>query len=211
MVKLFNTYIKNNLGLINLFGKVSGRVLFLLLTSFFAYKLSFKTFAAFAIFWTALRMLTFFSANNLYIICFNEVRESLLNKKKWPVIVSANIVVTFIIFGLISTLISFLIFKNLTITFLVLPTLFFFVIIRDISEFSKSDNSVYLSIFIEDFLFYVLFFITGIISIYLFDSLEGIVLALFLSTLITAIIALILFKRKFKLSIKKYSFNLNDF
>ena len=92
-----------------------------------------------------------------------------------------------------------------------LPTLFFFVIIRDISEFSKSDNSVYLSIFIEDFLFYVLFFITGIISIYLFDSLEGIVLALFLSTLITAIIALILFKRKFKLSIKKYSFNLNDF
>ena len=93
MVKLFNTYIKNNLGLINLFGKVSGRVLFLLLTSFFAYKLSFKTFAAFAIFWTALRMLTFFSANNLYIICFNEVRESLLNKKEWPVIVSANIVV----------------------------------------------------------------------------------------------------------------------
>ncbi len=211
MVKLFNTYIKNNLGLINLFGKVSGRVLFLLLTSFFAYKLSFKTFAAFAIFWTALRMLTFFSANNLYIICFNEVRESLLNKKEWPVIVSANIVVTFIIFGLISTLISFLIFKNLTITFLVLPTLFFFVIIRDVSEFSKSDNSVYLSIFIEDFLFYVLFFITGIISIYLFDSLEGIVLALFLSTLITAIIALIIFKRKFKLSIKKYSFNLNDF
>lgn len=211
MVKLFNTYIKNNLGLINLFGKVSGRVLFLLLTSFFAYKLSFKTFAAFAIFWTALRMLTFFSANNLYIICFNEVRESLLNKMEWPVIVSANIVVTFIIFGLISTLISFLIFKNLTITLLVLPTLFFFVIIRDISEFSKSDNSVYLSIFIEDFLFYVLFFITGIISIYLFDSLEGIVLALFLSTLITAIIALILFKRKFKLSIKKYSFNLNDF
>ena len=130
---------------------------------------------------------------------------------EWPVIVSANIVVTFIIFCLISTLISFLIFKNLTITFLVLPTLFFFVIIRDISEFSKSDNSVYLSIFIEDFLFYVLFFITGIISIYLFDSLEGIVLALFLSTLITAIIALILFKRKFKLSIKKYSFNLNDF
>jgi hypothetical protein len=211
LVKLFNTYIKNNLGLINLFGKVSGRVLFLLLTSFFAYKLSFKTFAAFAIFWTALRMLTFFSANNLYIICFNEVRESLLNKMEWPVIVSANIVVTFIIFGLISTLISFLIFKNLTITLLVLPTLFFFVIIRDISEFSKSDNSVYLSIFIEDFLFYVLFFITGIISIYLFDSLEGIVLALFLSTLITAIIALILFKRKFKLSIKKYSFNLNDF
>ena len=211
MVKLFNTYIKNNLGLINLFGKVSGRVLFLLLTSFFAYKLSFKTFAAFAIFWTALRMLTFFSANNLYIICFNEVRESLLNKMEWPVIVSANIVVTFIIFGLISTLISFLIFKNLTITLLVLPTLFFFVIIRDISEFSKSDNSVYLSIFIEDFLFYVLFFITGIISIYLFDSLEGIVLALFLSTLITAIIALILFKIKFKLSIKKYSFNLNDF
>jgi len=211
LFKLFNTYIKNNLGLINLFGKVSGRVLFLLLTSFFAYKLSFKTFAAFAIFWTALRMLTFFSANNLYIICFNEVRESLLNKMEWPVIVSANIVVTFIIFGLISTLISFLIFKNLTITLLVLPTLFFFVIIRDISEFSKSDNSVYLSIFIEDFLFYVLFFITGIISIYLFDSLEGIVLALFLSTLITAIIALILFKRKFKLSIKKYSFNLNDF
>ena len=96
MVKLFNTYIKNNLGLINLFGKVSGRVLFLLLTSFFAYKLSFKTFAAFAIFWTALRMLTFFSANNLYIICFNEVRESLLNKMECPVIVSANIVVTFI-------------------------------------------------------------------------------------------------------------------
>lgn len=211
MKRLFEKHIKNNLGLINLFGKISGRFLFLLLTSFFAYKLSFKDFATFAIFWTALRMLTFFSANNLYIIYFNEVRDSIIDKNKWPIHITSNIVFTLIVFGSLSTIISSLIFNNLLITVLMIPSLLFFVIIRNISEFSKSDNSVYLSIFIEDFLFYFLFFITGVISVYLYNSLIGILIALFFTTLITAIISLVLFNRKFKLKINTYKLKVKDF
>ena len=156
MKRLFNTYIKNNLGILNLFGKTLGRFLFLLLTSFFAYKLSFKDFAAFAIFWTTLRMLTFFSANNLYIIYFNEVRESLINHKKWPANVSSNIALTVLVLGLLSSIISFFIFDSIWIAVLMFPSLVLFVLIRNIAEFSKSDNSVYLSIFIEDIVFYFL-------------------------------------------------------
>ncbi|WP_296634956.1 hypothetical protein [Polaribacter sp.] len=211
MKRLFEKHIKNNLGLINLFGKISGRFLFLLLTSFFAYKLSFKDFATFAIFWTALRMLTFFSANNLYIIYFNEVRESVINDKKWPIHITSNIILTLIVFGSLSTIISSLIFNNLIITALMIPSLLFFVIIRNISEFSKSDNSVYLSIFIEDFLFYFLFFITGVISVYLYNSLIGILIALFFTTFITAIISLVLFNRKFKLKTNTYRLKVKDF
>lgn len=211
MKEKFIKNIKYNLGLINLFGKISGRFLFLLLTSFFAYKLSFNDFAVFAIFWTTLRMLTFLSANNLYIIYFNEVRESLVDYKVWPAKISCNIAINLFLFGLLSTIGSFFIFDNWVITFLMFPSLLLFVIIRNISEFSKSDNSVYLSIFIEDFLFYFLFFITGIISVYLYNSLTGIVIALFSTILITAITSLVLFKRKFKLKINSFKLNLKDF
>lgn len=211
MKKIFNTHIRNNLGLINLFGKTSGRFLFLLLTSFFAYKLSIKTFASFAIFWTAIRLFTFFSANNLYIIYFNQVRLSLLEKKKWPVEVSANIIITFIIFGTISTITSYFLFENIIVTLMVCPILFLFLIIRNISEFSKSDNSVYLSIFIEDFLFYLLFFISGVVSIYILNSLIGIVIALLFSTFLTAIISIILFKIKFNISLKSSKFKFKYF
>ncbi len=211
MKRLFNTYIKNNLGILNLFGKTLGRFLFLVLTSFFAYRLSFKDFAAFAIFWTTLRMLTFFSANNLYIIFFNEVRESLIDKKEWPAKVSSNILFTFIAFGLLSSIAAFFFFFYLLFAVLMFPSIFLFTIIRNISEFSKSDNSVYLSIFIEDFLFYFIFFVTGIISVYLYNSLLGIIIAIFITILITATTSLILFKSKFNFKINTFKIRFKDF
>ena len=211
MKRLFTTHIKNNLGILNLFGKTLGRFLFLLLTSFFAYKLSFKDFAAFAIFWTTLRMLTFFSANNLYIIYFNEVRESLINHKKWPVNVSSNIALTVLVLGLLSSIISFFIFDSIWISVLMFPSLILFVLIRNIAEFSKSDNSVYLSVFIEDIVFYLLFFVIGISSVYIFNNLMGIIIALFLTIFITAITSLILFKNKFKFKINTFKIRPKDF
>ena len=84
------------------------------------------------------------------------------------------------------------------------PSLLSFVVIRNISEFSKADNSVYLSIFIEDFLFYFIFFVTGVASVYLYNSLLGIVIALLITVLITAIVSLILFRRKFKIKSKSF-------
>ena len=211
MKKIFIKYIKNNLGLINLFGKISGRFLFLLLTSFFAYKLSFKDFASFAIFWTTIRMFTFFSANNLYIIYFNEVRESLTVERSWPAKVSFNILSTAVVFGVVSTIFSFFIFDSWLIAFIMFPSLLSFVVIRNISEFSKADNSVYLSIFIEDFLFYFIFFVTGVASVYLYNSLLGIVIALLITVLITAIVSLILFRRKFKIKIKSFKLVVSTF
>ncbi len=209
--RFFKIYVKNNLGVINLIGKTSGRILFLLLTSFFAYKLSVEDFADFAIFWSALRLLTFFSANNLYIIYFNKVRNSLIEDKRWPILVSSNMFFTSVLFSIISTVISFFIFDSLFITLSIFPTLLLFIIVRNLSEFSKSDNSLFLSIFIEDFLFYILFFIFGISSLFIFNSLEMIIIALFLSILITAVVCLVLFKNKFQIKITKYKLKLKDF
>ena len=199
MKKLYNRYLKNNLGLLNLFGKASGRVLFLLLTSFFAYQLSIEDFAVFALFWTTIRMLTYVSANNYYIIYFNEVRKSLIEEKKWSLKTTANIGITGLVFGLISTAIAYHIFKDIRITLLFFPSLLLFVAIRSLSEFSKADNSVVLAIFIEDFLFYFLFFIFGIAGIFISNNINSIVIALFLALVITFIFCYILFIKKFKL------------
>ncbi|MGB0879395.1 MAG: hypothetical protein ACPGTO_02385 [Polaribacter sp.] len=211
MKKLFDTYIKNNLGLINLFGKSFGRILFLLLTSFFAYKLSVEDFAAFAIFWSSLRLFTFFSVNNLYIIYFNEVRENLIDYKKWPIKISSNIIFNAIIFSVISVILSAIIFDNIVIIILMTPSILLFIIIRNISEFSKADNSLNLYIFIEDFLFYFLFFVFGVLAIFTANNLTTIIMALFLTLLITAIASLILFKRKFNFQIKKINIRYNHF
>ena len=123
MKKIFDKYLKDNLGLINLFGKAFGRGMFLLLTSFFAYKLSVEDFAAFAIFWTTLRMFTFYSANNLYIIYFNEVREHLIEKQKWPIAISSNIFLTAFFFGGLSFVLSTYIFDDIKISILIVLTL----------------------------------------------------------------------------------------
>jgi hypothetical protein len=208
--EFYKRYIKQNLGLINLFGKVTGRLLFLLLTSFFAYKLSVKDFAGFAIFWSTLRMLSFFSANNLYIIYFNQVRESLIHKNSWPKEVSSNVVFTAISFGSISAVISYVIFDNLLFAILTFISLILLILLRNMAEFAKSDNSLFLSIFVEDFLFYFLFFVSGIIAISISNSLIAIIFSLFLSILITTICCLILFKKKFKLKINTYKINIQD-
>ncbi len=211
MKKLYEKYLKQNIGLINLFGKTSGRVLFLLLTSFFAYKLSVKDFAKFAIFWTALRMLTFLSANNLYIVYFNKVREHLLKDQKWSRDAMSNIVITGVILSIFSSILADFIFDSLYLTLMMFPTILLFIIIRNIAEFAKSDDSLFLSIFLEDFLFYVLFFIFGMIAIYTFNSFHSILFALFLTVLITAITSLILFKRKFKIQEFNFKISLQDF
>lgn len=206
------TNIKGNIGLINLIGKSFGRVLFLILISFFAFKLSTKDFADFAIFWSTLRLFTFYSSNNLYIIYFEKVRSSLMTDHKWPHSVSSNIVITMIIFGVLSAVLGFFIFDRLIFSIAIIPCLICSIIIRDLSEFAKSDNNLSFSIFIEDFLYYALFFLFSVIIIFSIDnSVELVTLSLTASIAITAIVSLYLFKKKFKLTISTYRIVLKDF
>lgn len=209
MKKLYHRYLKNNLGLINLAGKTSGRVLFLLLTSFFAYKLSVEAFASFAIFWTTVRMFTFVTTNNLNIVYFNEVRNHLLHQK-WLAKYSANLVFTMLLFSVVSSIISYFIFQSFFVAAIIFPILLLSVIIRYMAEFSKADNSLFMAIFVEDFLFYFLFFIAGVVAIYTSNSFDAIILSLFATVLLTTIVCAILFKRKFNLQISSYSIRLND-
>ncbi len=211
MRKLYEKYLKRNIGLINLFGKSSGRVLFLLLTSFFAFKLSVKDFATFAIFWTALRMMTFLSANNFYIVYFNKVREHLLKDQKWPSDVTSNVVFTGLILSVFSSILTYFIFDSYYVAIIMLPSVLLFIAIRNISEFSKSDDSLFLSIFLEDFLFYFLFFVFGVVAIFISNSFHSVLVALFITVLITAITSLILFKRKFKIQDFNFKISTQDF
>lgn len=209
---LIKKYFKDNIGLVNLIGKSFGRLLFLILISFFAYKLSTKDFADFAIFWSTLRLFTFYSSNNLYIIYFEKVRDALIDRQSWLHSVSSNIVITTIVFGLISSVLGFFIFDRIVFSITIIPCLVMSLIIRYLSEFAKSDNNLSVSIFIEDFLYYILFFIFSIIGINFIDnSAELIAFSLTASLLITAIVCLYLFKNKFHLKIHSYKINLKDF
>jgi len=77
----------------------------------------------------------------------------------------------------------------------------FYLVIRYISEYSKINNNILLSIFIEDTLFYVTFFTFCITFLLLNNSLDiwDIQLLLCLTLFITMIIGVLLFKKKFSL------------
>lgn len=203
--------IAQNLGLINLFGKSFGRVLFLVLLSFFSYKLTVSDFAEFAIIWSSLRMFTFYAANNLYIIYFDKVRAYLIDKNQWPRKVSANIVITCVAFCILIFVLSILLFDELWVALVLIPCLLCYVVIRNLSEFAKADNNLFLSIFIEDFLFYLLFFVLSISGLYFYNDVFSVMITLLISLFITAVVCVLLFKRKFKISLKSYTINLKDF
>ena len=209
--KVYNNYISQNLGLINMFGKVFGRSLYLVLLALLSHKLSLNDFANFAIFWATLRMFTFYTANNLYIIYFDEVRTSLMKKREWPKRITTNIVFTYLAFSTLLFVVSLFLFENVWVTILLMPCLLCYIIIRNLSEFAKADNNLLLSIFIEEILFYFLFFITGVASLFFFNNLISVIFALLISLLLTAITCLILFRRKFEISIKSYSLASSDF
>ncbi|MEP5338906.1 MAG: hypothetical protein ABJL44_18510 [Algibacter sp.] len=156
-------------------------------------------------------MFTFYAANNLYIIYFNKIRDSLTLDKKWPLKISSNIIITAIFFSLIITIVSVFIFDDVITTILIIPSLFLYIIIRNLSEFAKVDNSLFLSIFVEDVLFYVLFFVFSVVGVYVYNGFQIIVIALLLSLIITAVICLVLFKRKFNIKINTYKINIKDF
>lgn len=211
MIKSLKNKIVNNLGAINLFGKSFGRVLLLILTAYLSTKLSTDDFAVFAIFYTSLKMFTFYAANNLYIIYFNEVRESLLNEKKWPKSVSSNILITLSVFIIIITFLSYLILNSHIYVLLLVLSLICNVIIRNLAEFSKSDNNIFLSILIEDILFLFLFFVFSLIGLYLLNDVISVFIALFVSLIISLIVCLILFKNKFRISINTFEISIKDF
>lgn len=211
LVKKYRNRLNQNLGLINLFGKSFGRVLFLVLLSYFSFKLSVKDFADFAIIWSSLRLFTFYSANNLYIIYFDKVRNFLINKKQWPRRVSANIIITCLFFCVIFFVASLFLFEELWVALIFIPCLLCYVIIRNLSEFAKADNNLFLSIFIEDFLFYLLFFISSLIGLIYFNNIFAVMVALAISLVITTVVCLVLFKRKFNIEIRSYAIGLNDF
>jgi len=208
---IFKKNISKNLGLINLFGKSFGRVLYLILIAYFLKKLSIKDFAEFAIIWSSLRMFTFYTTNNLYIIYFNKVRDFITLKQQWPTVVSSNIIITAVFFCFIISIVSFFIFDDIFISISLIACLICFIIIRNICEFSKADHNLFLSIFVDDFLFYVLFFLFSILSLEISNSILSVMNALFFSSFLTALTAIILFKRKFNLKISSYKIYIKDF
>ncbi len=208
---LYDKHLSKNLGLINLFGKSFGRVLYLILIAYFSYKLKLKDFTEFAIFWSTLRMFTFFGSNNLYIVYFNDVRIHLTEKKKWPTKISSNLVFTTILFIIILSIASLLLFDGIKTTLFLISCFIACSVIRNISEFAKSDNNLFLSIFVDDVLFYLLFFILSIVGLNYRNDLNTVLYSLLVACLITAITALVMFAKKFQIKINSYKIRLKDF
>lgn len=209
--KIYYKYLSENLGLINLFGKSLGRILYLILVAYLSYKLSVEDFAKFAIFWSSLRMFTFYGTNNLNIIYFNKVRVHLIDEGRWCSKVSSNIILTSLFFCIVTLPLSLLIFDRIKETLILIACLVCAIVIRNISEFAKADNKLFLSIFIDDILFYVLFFILGVVGLIYTNDFDVLLYALLIASLVTSITAIILFIRKFHIKISCYKINLNDF
>ena len=207
----FSRHILENLGLLNIFGKSFGRILYLLLLAYFSYKLSIQNFAEFAIFWASLRMFCFYGNNNLHIIYFNKVRKCLTKRKHWPIEISSNITITLTLFCILTTIISFYLFNGLSTALVMVGCLICFIIIRNISEFAKVDNNLFLSIFIDDILFYLLFFILSIVSLNYSNDLNTVIYALLIASVLTTIVGLLLFVKKFKIKIITYKISLKHF
>jgi hypothetical protein len=106
---------------------------------------------------------------------------------------------------------SLFLFEELWVALIFIPCLLCYVIIRNLSEFAKADNNLFLSIFIEDFMFYLLFFISSLIGLAYFNNIFAVMVALAISLVITTVVCLMLFKRKFKIEIRSYSIGMNDF
>lgn len=156
-------------------------------------------------------MFSFYGNNNLHIIYFNKVRKYLTIKKEWPIEVSSNIIFTSTFFCILITIISFFLFNGLKNALILLICLICFIIIRNISEFAKVDNNLFLSILVDDILFYTLFFIISIFGLYYFNNINTVFYALLIASLLTAIIGVFLFIKKFKIKIKTYRINSKHF
>ncbi len=191
--------VAKNQGLINLFGKSTGRMFFMGLLAYLAYILPIEEFASFAIFWSALRMFTFYGGNNLYIIYFNKVREEVIGDKQWPRVVSSNILLTFLLFTTLIVPISYFVFESVFITISLTFSSFLFLIVRSLAEFSKIDDNVFLSIFLEDFFFNIILFLLCFVGIGYENSFTTIVACTNLALLITVVVGIWLFLRKFKM------------
>ena len=194
-----------------MFGKSFGRVLYLILVSYLSFKLSINHFAEFAIFWTSLRMFTFYGSNNLYIVYFNKVREYLIDKKEWPRIVSSNIIITILFFSSLITLVSLLLFDDSLFIIPLIVCVICFIIIRYVAEFAKADNNLFLSIFIDDVLFYILFFIFCLVSLSYTSDIYAVIYSLLFASFITAFCGILMFIRKFRIKINSLAISYSDF
>ena len=194
--------LKQNLGLINLFGKSSGRLMYLIVLVYFNKELPVNVFADFAIFWTGLRLFTFYAANNIYIISFNSVRTSLLEQQMFPRHIMYNSLYTLLLFLVPISIISYFIFDSWLIAGCMALCVICNVFIRNLVEYAKADNNLYLSIFVDDFLFYFLFLFFGFGTLYLGDSLELVIYSMVLASVLAALAGVVLFAAKFRLKIK---------
>lgn len=203
--------ISENIGLINLIGKVSGKAIFMGILAFLAYRLPIEEFANFAIFWSTLRMFAFYGGNNLYIIYFDRIRTSILKYHRWPIEISSNLTFTYLLFLVPFILISILIFQDSTIISLLILSSVLLLAIRVIAEFSKIDNNVFLSVLLEDILFNSFLLVTCLIATSYSTDLIDIIIAVNIALLVSVVIGIWLFVKKFNLKISIRRFRISDF
>lgn len=141
--------LKNNIGLHNSTGKISGKALHLVYTSLASTTLSISEFALFAVFWATLRFFVYLGSNNYYISFFSEVREKLA-EKKWHNSAFSTILVTAVAYSALSFVFFFGLFKCFYVSLLGALAVISAIILKCLAEFSKASHSVFLAVISED-------------------------------------------------------------
>jgi O-antigen/teichoic acid export membrane protein len=141
--------LKNNIGLHNSTGKISGKALHLVYTSLASTTLSISEFALFAVFWATLRFFVYLGSNNYYISFFSDVREKLA-EKKWHNPVFSTILVTAFAYSALSFVFFFGLFKCFYVSLSGALAVFSGVLLKCLAEFSKANHSVFIAVISED-------------------------------------------------------------
>ena len=144
-----NSGIKNNIGLHNSTGKISGKALHVVYTSLASTTLSISEFALFAVFWATLRFFVYLGSNNYYISFFLDVREKLA-EKKWHNPVFSTILITAVAYSALSFVFFFGLFKSFYVSLFGALAVFSGVLLKCLAEFSKANHSVFIAVISED-------------------------------------------------------------
>ena len=209
LVKLYK-----NKGIQNLSMKSLVKGSFFLFNLYIINSLSISEVANFALFYTTARFFSFFGTDSMHITYFAEIREMHLgikeNKDILDRIKTHLLVSHLLLFGL-----SIFIFSDFKWIISVNIVALALSAIRLLSDFSRVNNKIWMSIIIEDVLFTLGFIFFSVIFIRFFDSIVfSVTLAISICGLLTILYALSYFKKHLGinfLTLGKFDFDISRF
>ncbi|MHA7059244.1 hypothetical protein ACWGOQ_0018605 [Aquimarina sp. M1] len=159
----------NNKGIKNLSMKALVKGVFFLFNLYIINTFPIPEVASFSIFYTTARFLSFFGVDSMHITRFSEIRDVHLTGKDDTNVVD-KIKTHLFVSHLLLLVLSFFIFDDVEIIISANIVAFVFSAIRLFADFSRVNNTIWMSIIIEDLLFTLGFIFLSVVFLSFFDN-----------------------------------------